>query len=194
MHTIHHTRAVILKSLASREADKIYWLFTEDFGLVVAVATGVRKSGAKLMSQLIDYSFVDVDLVKGREVWRVVSATPQYVPLEGHTTHPLARAYVRILATLERFVIDEGAHPELFAQMYDAAEMLRQSDARAADPKQYDTLMIWRILASLGYVSTDLLEQHLHTLPLREALVYLDETKTKKLIMEVNATIKETHL
>ncbi len=191
MHTIHHTKAVILRSQPTREADKMYWLFTEDFGLVVAVATGVRKAGSKLAGQLVDYSFVESDLVKGRDVWRLISATSICAPLAGQTQHPLARAYVRILGAVDRFVIDEGVHGDIFATLREAGDMV---GGAYTDAKRFDTLVIWRILVSLGYIGVDLLDQQLYATPLLGALASLDDAQTKAMIERVNMTIKETHL
>lgn len=191
MYAIHHTRAVILKSLPSKEGDKLFWLFTEEFGLVVAVATGIRKPGAKLASQLIDYSFVEADLVKGRDVWRLVSAVPLMSPMSGNTRHPLARAYVRMLATLERFLVDEGVHTELFAHIYECAQLLH---TEYEEPKRFDTLAIWRTLEMLGYIAVDDADVPLTTMSFVEALELLDEDRTRRMITAVNATIKETHL
>lgn len=191
MHAIHHTRAVILKSLPSKEGDKLFWLFTEEFGLVVAVATGIRKPGAKLASQLIDYSFVEADLVKGREVWRLVSAVPIMSPVSGKTTHPLARAYVRMLATLERFLVDEGVHTELFAHIYECAELL---ESEYIDGRRFDTLAIWRTLEMLGYIAVEDADIPLTAMSFLETLEHLDEERTRRMIVAVNATIKETHL
>ena len=191
MHTIHHTKAVILRSQPTREADKMYWLFTEDFGLVVAVATGVRKAGSKLAGQLVDYSFVESDLVKGRDVWRLISATSICAPLAGQTQHPLARAYVRILGAVDRFVIDEGVHGDIFATLREAGDMV---GGAYTDAKRFDTLVIWRILVSLGYIGVDLLDQQLYATPLLGALASLDDAQTTAMIERVNMTIKETHL
>jgi hypothetical protein len=191
MHTIHHTKAVILRSQSTRESDKMYWLFTEDFGLVVAVATGVRKAGSKLAGQLVDYSFVESDLVKGRDVWRLISATSICAPLAGQTQHPLARAYVRILGAVDRFVIDEGVHGDIFATLREAGDMV---GGAYTDAKRFDTLVIWRILVSLGYIGVDLLDQQLYATPLLGALASLDDAQTKAMIERVNMTIKETHL
>jgi DNA repair protein RecO (recombination protein O) len=191
MHAIHHTRAVILKSLPSKEGDKLFWLFTEDFGLVVAVATGIRKPGAKLASQLIEYSFVDVDLVKGREVWRLVSAVPIVSPVSGKTTHPLARAYVRMLATLERFLVDEGVHTELFAHIYECTQVV---GGEYGDSKRFDTLAIWKTLELLGYIAVEDDAVAFTTMPFIEALELVDEKTINKMIVAVNTTIKETHL
>ncbi len=184
MHTIHHTRAVILRSEPRGEYDKTFWLFTEDFGLVRAVATGVRKSSAKLRGQLVDYAFVDVDLVKGREVWRLVSATLLFNPISS-TTSPLARPYVRTLATLSRFLIDEGEHPALFAHIEEVANVVIED---GVDPKAYDALAIWRTLVHLGYIDGEI------ETPFADAVRTMTDTDTKALIATVNETIKETHL
>lgn len=184
MHTIHHTRAVILRSEPRGEYDKTFWLFTEDFGLVRAVATGVRKSSAKLRGQLVDYAFADVDLVKGREVWRLVSATLLFNPISS-TTSPLARPYVRTLATLSRFLIDEGEHAGLFAHIEEVANVVTED---GVDPKAYDALAIWRTLVHLGYIDGDI------GASFTDAVRVLDEASIKMLISSVNETIKETHL
>lgn len=188
MHTIHHTKAVILKSQPSREADKLFWLFTEDFGLVRAVATGIRKPAAKLGSQLIDYTFIDADLVRGKDVWRLVSATTTLDPLGGKFDTPLARPYVRSLSAIERFLIDEGEHPELFGHIHDIAHAL----AHPISPKTFDTLAIWRTLVHLGYIPGA--DEALFVSPFVDTSLGLPESDAKRLIISVNNAIKETHL
>ncbi len=189
MHAIYHTSAVIIKSQPYREADKLYWVFTEDFGLVHAVATGVRKADAKLKGQLVDYAFVDVDLVKGRDVWRLVSATIVETPL---ATMPsaLARPYVRLLSTIERFLVDEGAHPEVFGEVRTAARAARDG----VDPKAFDVLSIWRVLVALGYIAVAPDEAPLANYVFPEALSVLSEAMIKRLVRVVNHTITQTHL
>lgn len=193
MHTIHHTRAVIIKSQPSGEANKLFWLFTQELGLIVAVATGVRKGEAKLKGQLIDYGYVDVDLVQGREVWRLISATLTCNPLIDKLTHPLARPYVRTLATLERFLIDEGKQSELFDHIEECAMYIAQSPL-VFDPKSFDTLSIWRTLVHLGYIAVTENERELFVLPFSQAVGLLDIGMTASLVAVVNTTIKETHL
>lgn len=188
MHTIHHTRAIILKSQPSKEADKLFWLFTEEFGLVRAVATGVRKSGAKLVSQLIDYTMVDVDLVRGRDVWRLVSATVVLDPLQGNYGAPLARPYVRSLTAIERFLVDEGEHGELFAHISDISRAV----SSPISPRVFDTLAIWRTLVHLGYIPGG--DEVLFRSPFVETSAILTDTDIKRLIVSVNSAIKETHL
>ncbi len=183
MHTIHHTKAVILKSEPRGEYDKTWWLFTEDFGLVRAVTTGIRKPTAKLKSQLVEYAFVDVDLVQGRDVWRLVSATALYNPITD-TRSPCVRPYVRALGTLVRFLVDEGEHRALFAHILEIARAM----GSGLDPRAYDALAIWRILVHLGYIDGTI------TAPFTDAARSLDDAAITALVHTVNETIKQTHL
>jgi hypothetical protein len=98
---------------------------------------------------------------------------------------------VRTLGVLERFLIGEGAHPELFAHVAECARYLSEGQAPA---KAYDTMAIWRTLIHLGYVAVPETKTTFFTLPLAEALPLLDEPTTKEFIVMVNGTIRETHL
>jgi|GEM_PF-121943 hypothetical protein len=74
MHEKYTTRGIVIYSSAYREADKIISIYTEDFGLVSAVAAGVRRSTSKLRYHTQDYSVRNFSLVRGRDLWRLVGA------------------------------------------------------------------------------------------------------------------------
>jgi len=192
MHTIHHTKAVILRSISSGEANKRVWLFTEGFGLVVATMQGVRKHGAKLQSQVVDYSIISADLVKGRDVWRLISATLIHNPLTGNIRNPLARPYVRVLSAIERFLAGEG---EQNHELWNHIEACALSiEGNSCDAKSFDTLAIWKTLAHLGYISDTGENSSLIQTPFVTALQSITLPLTKKMIKEVNDAIAETHL
>lgn len=192
MHPIYHTKAVILRSLPVGEANKRYWLFTEELGLVVANAQGVRKSSSKLAGQLVDYSFIEVDLVKGRDIWRITSATNAHNPLSGSIRAPLARPYVRALATVERFLGGEGEqHSELFNHLEVCANCVIEGNF---NPQVFDTLAIWRVLAHLGYIAVPEDNVGLFSSSFTDTFSILDSDTTKKMIREVNEAITYTHL
>ena len=75
MHHIYHTEGIILGSKNYGEAGKYYSIFTRDLGMIYASAQGVRKMSSKLRFILQDFSYVKVDLVQGRDFWRVTSAS-----------------------------------------------------------------------------------------------------------------------
>ncbi len=191
MHTIHHTEAIVLKSTSHGEANKRLWLFTREFGLVVAAMQGVRKPGAKLASHSSDYSIIRADLVKGREVWRLISAKVAHNPLEGRMRDPMARAYVRTLSAMSRFLVDEGVHEELYDHVLVCAAMLEEGVAEA---KVFDALSLWRVLAHLGYIAVGEGDELLFTLPLREAYASVSAAQHARLMESVKSAIQQSHL
>src|ERR1035437_4083782 len=71
MHHIYTTKAIIIKSVPIGEANKYYFLLTEDLGFIRASAQGVRLDKSKLKGHLQEFCLVKISLVKGKEVWRI---------------------------------------------------------------------------------------------------------------------------
>ncbi len=59
----YQTTAIVLKREDIFEADRLYHLYTEDFGKIRAVAGSVRKNGAKLTGHLEPFSLIWVELM-----------------------------------------------------------------------------------------------------------------------------------
>ena len=75
MHHIYHTEGIILGSGNFGETGKYYSVFTRDLGLVFASAQGVRKMSSKLRFVLQDFAYLKIDLVKGRDFWRITNVS-----------------------------------------------------------------------------------------------------------------------
>jgi recombinational DNA repair protein (RecF pathway) len=190
MHTIYHTEAIIVRSESSGEASKRVWLFTKEFGLVIAMVQGVRKSTAKLQGHTSDYSVIMADLIKGRSTWKLISAQVIDAPLQSCERTPLARAYVRTVAFLERFLIGEGVHEELFTHVISAGQLVKEQSVEA---RMFDALSLWKMLVLLGYSATEE-DEALVTVPLKEAVAAIDEIKMKELIKRATTAITYSHL
>ncbi len=190
MHPIIHTEAFVLKSTESGEANKRVWLFTREFGVVVATVQGVRKSGAKLRSHIVDYTYIHVDLVKGREVWRLISAHVIQNPFIGRYDKSRARSFVRALGLVQRFCIEEGPELELFEHLKTVMETLGTA---SDNPPFFDTIVLWKILVMLGYLELTKDLEELFSMPIAE-VVDLPESIVKRLIREVTDAINRTHL
>jgi DNA repair protein RecO len=191
MHTVHHTEAIIIKSVPSGEANVRVWLFTQTFGLVIAIVQGVRKPGAKLQSHIVDFSLISCDLVKGKDTWRLVSATLLENPSRGKLRDPLLRAYVRTLAMLVRFLIGEGAHDSLFMHIKECIQAVKEG---GYDAKTFDAFSLWKIVTLLGYIAPSEKDQILLSLPFGEALMHIDEAIRARLVKEVQQAMIESHL
>jgi DNA repair protein RecO (recombination protein O) len=72
--TSYKTRAIVLKSYNLGEADKIIKLFSQDSGLISAVAKGSRKIKSKFGGRLELFNFVDLEISTGRSLEIIAQA------------------------------------------------------------------------------------------------------------------------
>ncbi len=190
MHEIYHTEGFIVKAIPLKEANMQIWLFTRELGLIVATVQGVRKPTAKLRSHLIEYTLVSADLVKGRDVWRLVSAEVIENPFVATYDELSARSFIRALSLVGRLCGEEGGEPELFDHMKESMSVLALSQK---EPKYFDTIVLWKILVILGYLPLSPNEEVLFKTPLADLGESSSDT-IKLLIKNVEKAIKESHL
>lgn len=67
----YKTEAIILRSYDAREYDRIYTIFSQEYGKMCVVGVGTRKPTAKLASGLEPLTKSEIFLVKGRKFDRV---------------------------------------------------------------------------------------------------------------------------
>ena len=152
MHPIYHTDAIIIGSVSRGEANRVYLLLTKDMGAFYATAQGVRLERSKLRYTLQDFSYIRVDLVRGRDVWRITSATPQETFSLVYGSERGMRFLHAIQKLLTRLVRGEVSHPKVFSDMLTALRFLNSVNSTAVYTAVELTLML-RILHELGYVS-----------------------------------------
>lgn len=93
MSRTEHTRAVLLRSVAYGEADRIVTLLTESRGKVALMARGARKSTKRFAGALEPYAVIEAEIALGRgEVGRLAQAR-------------VLRAFPALLGDLERMSV-----------------------------------------------------------------------------------------
>ena len=73
-HTIYQTEGIVLSKKDFGEAERVYNIYTEKFGMVVAVARGVRLLKSKLRYNLDLFAYGNFSLVTGKDIWRLTDA------------------------------------------------------------------------------------------------------------------------
>lgn len=73
-HTIYQTEGIVLSKRDFGEAERMYNIYTEKFGMITAMAQGVRLLKSKLRYNLDLFSFGNFSLVAGKEIWRLTDA------------------------------------------------------------------------------------------------------------------------
>ena len=135
---IYTTTGIVLSERPHKEVDRIYSILTRDFGLIKAMALGVRKEASKLRGSLEPFSLSTISLIRGKEFWRVTSSQML------HKITP-APAVARPLSLLEKLVQGEAVHPELL-------DLLERELLEKVYTEDFEVRLVAKILSELGYL------------------------------------------
>lgn len=198
MHHIYHTEGLILGSRNYGEAGKCHYIFTRDLGMIYASAQGVRKLSSKLRYVLQDYTYVKVDLVQGKDFWRITSASSGDILQNLSKNHRKLKIVFNISRLLKRLLAGEDPNPRLFSDLVKGFSILEnlnvQDSFRSGNLENIETIIVLRILGNLGYVGSNEILETFTRSPLEEELVFEVAKKRMKILREINKTLKETHL
>lgn len=153
-HQIHTTKALVLGSLNISDADKYFYLLTEDFGYIGALAKGIRLEKSKLRYALQEGSATTISLVKGRQIWRVTHALPAR-NIFSHTGE-VQIAFFRIAALLRRLLHTDEVQKHIFALVHNYYQDLIENSYSREDVLAYELLLTGKILRDLGYWNSDI--------------------------------------
>lgn len=194
MHHIYHTKAFVLSSYEKGEANKILVLFTRELGLIRALATGIRLNKSKLRFSFQDFSFVDIDLVKGKEIWR--TTTGKIID-----SFPVLRtrkeSFVlvsKVSRLIERFCGSEEPQKELFDETIKFLEYLNSDNVDEKRAFAAELLLVLRIMKDLGYVENlEIFSSFLNS-PINDDLVERLLKNKKIIISHINKALVESQL
>lgn len=196
MYSLYTTKAIIIETTEHREADKTLTLLTRDFGLIHAVSLGCRKGHSKLLSALLDLALIQATLVRGRNNWRLTTAS-----LEHHFYFDLAPApekvklVSRFFSLMKRLI--KGEHPEqtLFDNVLEGLEFLAKTDFSADELISLESILVLRLLRVLGYIAdAPALSLFYQNSGFSESLLYDVRPIRREVFKVINLGLKESHL
>lgn len=194
MHHIYHTEGFVISSIDKGEANRFLTIFTRELGVVHGMVQGVRKLSSKLRYSLQDFSHSSIDLVRGKDVWRITSATKN-VEFDGVFENPIHRACVgNIFRLVRRMCYGEDPNEEVFMVVRDFYQFLSVVELSEDRARALELVVGLRILYHLGYVS----ETTEMSSFLQENISYelLDKvlSNRSKIITLINHALAESHL
>jgi len=193
MHHIYHTEGLILGSKNYGEAGKCYYIFTRDLGMIYASAQGVRKMSSKLRFILQDFSYIKVDLVQGRDFWRVTSASKTNM-LEGLSKNrETFQVFYNIGGLLKRLLAGVEPNESLFTDLVSGLSVLEKTED-VNDLRNIEAVIVLRILSNLGYIGGSENLQNLIKSPFEQDLIFEASKSRKEVLSQINKALKETHL
>jgi len=194
MHHIYHTKGFILGSKNIGEANRMLTIYTRELGFVRAMAQGVRLHKSKLRFSLQDFTYANIDLVRGRDIWRVTSATYK-------DSFPYARKnkksillIARVSKLIERLCTGEEPNSRVFDDLVQSLHLLDNISIKLESIEALELHLVLRIMNSLGYIGESaILAPYLNSdfdNNLEESL--LEEKKS--IITHINRALNESQL
>lgn len=194
MHHIYHTEAIILDSKNVGEANRSLTLFTRDLGVIRAQAQGVRHLKSKLRFALQDFNLVKVDLVRGKEVWRITSATWLHSYDDIKKSRDTFACVIKISQLLKRLCAGEGENPPLYEKYLSGLSFFEKHTFTYDEVQDAEVALVLSLLYELGYVEkTHVTNPFIGTLLDHEIISKVRPFK-KELVAEVNRGIHESHM
>lgn len=193
MHHIYHTEGIILGSRNFGEAGRYYDIFTRDLGMIMASAQGVRKMSSKLRFVLQDFAYIKIDLVQGKNIFRVISASKtnqlEYLIKNKETL----KVFSNIARLLKRLLAGVEPNETLFIDLLSGLSVLEKSEMKS-DLRNIEAIIVLRILNNLGYIGENEILQNLIKSPFEENLIFEVSKDRTKVLHQINKALKETHL
>lgn len=175
------------------ETGKYYSIFTRDLGMVYASAQGVRKLSSKLRFVLQDFAYIKLDLVQGKDFWRITSAGKTN-KLEKLIKKPETfEVFFNIAKLLKRLLAGVERNEALFVDLINNLSILERLKTKE-DLRNTEAIIVLRILNNLGYIGGNEILQNLIKSPFEENLIFEFSKSRTKVLNQINKALKETHL
>ena len=175
------------------EAGKYYYIFTRDLGLVTASAQGIRKMSSKLRFTLQDFTYLKVDLVAGRNIFRITNASKTN-GLEQITKKPETLGiFANIARLLKRLLAGVEPNEALFSDLLRSLSVLENCRTQE-DLRNLETIIVLRILNNLGYIGGNEILKNFIKSPFEEEIIFEASKNRREILYQINKALKETHL
>ena len=189
------TEALLLASYPLKEADRLIECFTQEFGLIRAVAKSAREERSKLRYALEPLSRAHITLVRGRDVWRIRGAQHEESLYRAFAdSSDKLRLVGNTFLLLRRLITGEEENAPLYRDLTDALAFLKDNLTLHDEIQAFESILVLRILSRLGY-----------RLPRDDWQEFLTDTLSKNLTLRfvshrraavtlINETLSESQL
>lgn len=191
-HHIYHTTALILLTKERGEANKRVTLLTRELGLVHAIAQGIRYEKSKLRFALQELSLARVDLVRGRDVWRITSAQSIHSFASECLVAQKKNTTERVIGTILRFYLGEDVHETVFDLVLRFLQAMEE-EIEKENYISHEVYTLFRVLCELGYCTVPNSARQYED-NFSHAGIAIPETIRTQMILEINRAFKESHL
>jgi recombinational DNA repair protein (RecF pathway) len=177
MYHKYSTEGFVVHRFDVAEGDSVLDIYTQEFGMIRARARSVRLETSKLRYQSRIASLVRVELVRGKNEWKLTGAQQQALLTEPLHVH----AFMRVAKLLRTLIQGEEKHTYLFAALMQLFMNMHKGRVVAEE----ELLGVARTLYALGYMAPEADVRHVF-----EFEPLLEERHTKKVQALVNTSLR----
>lgn len=193
-HHVYTTKAIIIKNAPIGEANRYYLLLTEDLGFIRAVAQGVRLGKSKLRGHLQDFCKVKLSLVKGKNVWRIISVETIDSKCFLYEDEKLS-SIKDVFSLLKRLLQGEEKNEPLFLSIESFLSFLSESEMPRDTINKAETITVLRILYYLGYLKDSVFfDYFIKNNEISNKMLIDFQEYNKRAVININQILKEIHL
>lgn len=141
------TEAFILREYPQDENDFVYKVWTKDFGIIFVLARSIRKINAKLRMNAKKNEFLNMTLVKGRDVWRLTGV--EEIKENLGSSQYFSEIKLLISETINRFLEEKKTYKKLFEKLKFLT--ICSNGLTQMDPFKLKILIYYLVLVDTGY-------------------------------------------
>lgn len=192
MREKYHTEALIVRVSDFKEANKLYHIFSQRFGFIIATAQGVRFTKSKLRYGLQEYSLSDISVIRTGDVWKITNSVPRRNYFFDFQNEKQKLDIIsRVAIFLQNFIHGEEENDLLYKDIKDSFELIGEEGIPM--PAIEGALML-RSMHRLGLLKDpDNFKNILDVSELRETILNMDG-RYEEAVHAVNQSLKESQL
>lgn len=154
-YQLYHTEGIVLAKKARGEADALFTLYTQDFGMVHIFAKGMMREKSKLRGALDLFSRVRVSFVAGKELYRLTDAEVIIPPRRLREELFRFQAAGCLASVISKIVFGEEKDPHVWQLIRTAFFLVNAAEfCEEHAPLLFYTFQV-KMLHKLGYLSED---------------------------------------
>jgi DNA repair protein RecO (recombination protein O) len=147
----YRTQGIILRKYDVGEADRIFVVFTKDFGKLSLRAISERKISSKLRSGLELFYVSEMEFIQGKSYKTITDAIPL-------ATHSILRSNLECMRAMQRFaeladelLKGEEQDKKLWTLFLEVFEVLNNPQLKERELDVLAYYFLWKLLAFAGY-------------------------------------------
>lgn len=144
-YRVYQTEGIVLGKKDFGEAERMFYIFTEKFGMVKAIARGVRYIKSKLRPNLDLFFYDNFSLIMAKDIWKITDATE----IANIKNSEGLKIFAKIANFLTRMIKGEEKNDFIWQEIKNLFFCLK-SDNR--NLKDLEISFLARLLNNLGYL------------------------------------------